>query len=159
MQRCQNHIHKLNKQTGKRIIPNGCRTCAKPNQCRYEAPWANRLNSPKPLLLCKRFTKQYQLRCSGPRNALGTMLGLRNSEWLTSTMPDLCLTFGGSNSDVSPNDRLVPDVVTHENEECSGRCLRQGTVRKVRRLTQSSQATTNGYFGGYMGKHLQAGTQ
>ena len=158
MQRCQHHIHKLNKKIGKRIIPNGCQTCAKPNQCRYDAPWTNRLNSKKPLLLCKRLARQYKLRRSGPRNALETMLGLRNSELLTGTMPDLCLAFGGSNSDVSPNDRLAPDEHTHEHDECDGNCFKKrGALRKICRLTQRSQATTNGYFGGYMGKRQPAG--
>jgi len=144
MQKCQHHIHQMDKKTGLRIIPNKCKTCAKPNQCRYDAPWTNRLNDEKPFLLCKGLAKRYKLRPSGARNALGTMLGLRNNEWLTSTMPDLCLTFGGSNSDVSPNDRLVPNATMHENEECNGRCAKPGTIRKIRRLTQRSQATTNG---------------
>ena len=73
--RCQHHIHKLVK--GKRVVPNACRSKAKPTECKYEAPWTNRV-SPSwmtmPLLICKGLAKKFKLRCSGMRNWLGQTL-------------------------------------------------------------------------------------
>ena len=52
--RCQHHIHKL--INGKRVIPNACRSKAKPTECKHEAPWTNRVSPPwmeRPLLVSK----------------------------------------------------------------------------------------------------------
>ena len=92
--RCQHHIHKL--VTGKRVVPNACRSKAKPTECKYEAPWTNRV-SPSwmtmPLLICKGIAKQFKLRCSGMRNWLGQTLLLRNDACVNGTMPGLCMAF------------------------------------------------------------------
>ena len=92
-----------------RVIPNACRARGNKNECKHEAPWTNRLNhgpDAKVRLICPGIAKKRKLRCSGARNAVGQALMLRNSEWLDGTMPGLCIAFGGSNTDVSPNDRL-----------------------------------------------------
>ena len=83
--RCQHHIHKLVK--GKRVVPNACRSKAKPTECKHEAPWTNRVSPPwmtTSLLICKGLAKRFKLRCSGMRNWFGQTLLLRNDAIPTS---------------------------------------------------------------------------
>ena len=121
MSRCQHHIHcevvdPKTKQK-KRLVPNACASKKNMIECKHEAPWSNRV-SPEwmttSLLLCKGIAKKFKLKTSGVRNWLGQTLGLRNEEWLNGCMPGLCVAFGGSNSDVKPNDRLPIIDETHE---------------------------------------------
>ena len=156
--RCQHHIHKM--VNGKRIVPNACRSKAKPTVCKHEAPWTNRVSPPwmtAPLVVCKGIAKTFTLRCSGVRNWLGQILGLRNDEWVNGTMPGLCVAFAGSNTDVKPNDRLPITTATHE-EKCKYKCVKKSTLKKTTRATQRTQNVTNGYFGGYIGKRQPAGS-
>ena len=157
--RCQLHIHKL--VNGKRIIPNACRSRHKPQECKHEAPWSNRVSPAwmkSPLLVCKGIAKKFKLRCSGFRNWLGQTLLMRNEAWVNGTMLGLCIALAGSNSDVRPNDRLPILDCTHEAECGKKRCLgSKGHLKKSTRVTQRTQSVINGYFGGYVGKRQPAG--
>ena len=157
--RCQHHIHRLDTATGKRFIPNACRSKTKPGACKHEAPWTDRV-SPRwmrePLLICQGLAKQFKLRCSGARNWLGQILGLRNNEWVNGTMPGLTLAFAGSNTDVKPNDRLPITATTHELH-CKKNCVRKHSLKQSTRRIQRVQSVTNGYFGGYVGKQQPRG--
>ena len=65
--------------------------------------------------------------------------------------------FGGSNTDVQPNDLLPILPQTHEDDVCTSGCAsRKSTSKMVRRMARS-QATRTGYFGGYMCKRQMAG--
>ena len=88
---------------------------------------------------------------------LGKTLFVRNSEWLAGTIPALCLALGGSNSNVQPNDLLPIIAATHEDGVCSNRCWKKASVTKMIRQLQRTQATTNGYFGGYISKRQPVG--
>ena len=68
-------------------------------------------------------------------------------------------TLAGSNSDVKPNDRLPILECTHEKICKKTRCIvKKGNLKKTTRATQRTQSTTNGYFGGYIGKRQPAGS-
>ena len=69
----------------------------------------------------------------------------------------MCIAFGGSNTDVSPNDRLPILFETHEADICKKRCVKPKRVKKMIRLVQRIQANINGYFGGYITKIQKAG--
>ena len=163
--RCQHHIHTLvvDSKTGKeqRIVPNACRAKNNPKQCKHEAPWTNRMSPEwmtQPLLVCKGIAKQFKLRCSGARNWLGQMLGLRNEAWVNACIPGVCVAFAGSNSDIKPNDRLPILDVTHESCCKKKRCLvKKNHLKKTTRLTQRTQTVCLGYFGGYMAKRQPCG--
>ena len=137
--RCQHHIHPLRTtkkqgateprgmkrcrgqglETEIRIIPNACRAKGKPNECKHEAPWTNKLNcgrGARALLVCPGLAKKRKLRRSGARNMVGSTLFVRNSEWLNGTVPGFCFVFGGSNTDVQPNDLLPILPQTHEDD-------------------------------------------
>ena len=152
MSRCQHHIHRLvtdpKTKQEKRIIPNACMGKRNKKECKHEAPWSNRVSPAwmtRPLLVCKGSAKQFKFRTSGVRNWMGQTLGLRNEEWLNGCMPDLCVAFAGSNSNVMPNDRLPIIEQTHERCCTQKRCLKTKNV-------------TNGYFGDYIGKRQPSGS-
>ena len=111
-----------------------------------------------PLLVCKGIAKDFKLRTSGVRNWLGQILGLRNEEWLNGCMPGICMAFAGSNSDLKLNDRLPIMEQIHEKCCTRKRCLvKKNNLKRTTRALQRTQATTNGYFGGYIGKRQPAG--
>ena len=155
--RCQHHIHKLvvdpKTKQEKRVIPNACASKKNKKECKHGAPWTNRVNHDKPMLVCKGIAKRFDLRTSGDRNWLGQTLGLRNEEYLNGCMPGLCVALAGSNSDVKPNDRLPILRTTHEDCCKRKRCILEQSnekkMRKVTRAAQRMQVVTNGYFGGY----------
>ena len=88
---------------------------------------------------------------------VGQTLTLRNSEWINGTIPGFCIAFAGSNTDVTPNDRLPIMPETHEDDICKSKCVKASRLTKMSRQAQRTQATTNGYFGGYIGKRQKAG--
>ena len=128
--RCQHHIHRLDAKTKKRMVPNACRSAGRPNECKHEAPWTARMNEGPPLIICKALAKARGLRCSGPRNWLGAVLGTRNDEWVNGTMAGLCIAFSGSNTDVKPNDRLPIIAATHE-KCCTRRCVKKHHTKRI----------------------------
>jgi len=164
--RCQHHIHKRvvdpKTKQEKRLIPNACASKKNKKECKHGAPWTNRVNHDKPLIVCKGIAKKFDLRTSGDRNWLGQTLGLRNEEYLNGCMPGICVALAGSNSDVKPNDRLPILRSTHEDCCKRKRCILEQSnekkMRKVTRAAQRMQVVTNGYFGGYIGKRQPAGT-
>ena len=152
--RCQHHIHKL--VDGKRIIPNSCRYKHKPSECKHEAPWTNRVS---PAWMKEPLLVKIKLRCSGVRNWLGQMLGLRNEAWVNGCMPGICVAFAGSNSDVKVNDRLPILDVTHESACRKKRCsVKLHNLKKTTIALQRAQSVANGYFGVYIGKRQPTGS-
>ena len=154
--RCQHHTHRNNAK-GVRIVPNACRSISKPNECKRGAPWTSTMNTDRPLLICKGIARDRKLPSSGARDMVNRVMGLRNNEWVNGTSPGLCVAFAGSNTDVRPNDLLPVIKETHEGSACKRECFKRSSLRKVIRKAQRAQATTNGYFGGYIGKRQPAG--
>ena len=142
MSRCQYHIHRLvvdpKTKQEKRLIPNACMVKGNKRECKHEAPWTNRV-SPEwmtgPLLVCRGIAKKFKLRTSGVRNWLGQTLGMRNEAWVNGCMPGLCVAFAGSNSDVTPNDRLP--IIEKTHEQC---CRRKRCIGKKKSLRNATRA-------------------
>ena len=119
----QHHIHKKSGTTGERLVPNACRASNKQNECKHGFPQLERVNQQRPLLVCKGIAKPRNLSLKGKRNALGSILGLRNCEWINGTASTLCLGLSGGNTDVKLNDRIPIISSTHETEECQRCCV------------------------------------
>ena len=69
--RCQHHMHPISNMTKKRLVPNACRPVGnkKKTECKHGAPWIERLNTTRPLLICKKIAKkktqvQWESKCS-----------------------------------------------------------------------------------------------
>jgi len=148
MERVQHHIHKLAADGSRKPLP-ACIAPSRPDTCKHEFPKDQRLTS-EPLLVCPGIAKERGVRTSGQRNALGAILGRRNSPWLNGTSRALATVFG-FNTDVSPNDRLPIMAETHE-PSCSKECVHKASVAAVACRAQRSQALTSGYFSGYIVK-------
>jgi hypothetical protein len=159
----QHHIHKMSPTSGERSIPNACQSFSCKTQCKHGFPKDNEMNSGPPLLVCKGIAKKKHLKVSGARNMLGTVLGQRNSPWLNGTAPGLCVGMSGGNTDIKINDRLPIQEETHEGSACDRQCVPKDPARRARalkrivRITQTAQAQTNGYFGGYISKKQKLG--
>ena len=154
-----NHFVSAGATANGRSIAGGGGAASICQECKYEAPWTNRMNSQEPLLVCPGLAAGRGLRTSGARNWLGAVLPTRNNEWLNGTLPGFTLAFAGSNSDTKPNDRLPILCETHERS-CNARCVKKHTLKHTQRMmrqTQRIQSITNGYFGGYIGKRQPSG--
>jgi len=92
----------------------------------------------------------------GQRNALGSILGKRNSAWLTGTARAFVVGFG-FNTHTGPNDRLPITEETHE-PTCKRRCVEGPiSVSSMARIAQCAQSQTTGYFAGYLVKAQPCG--
>ena len=114
--------------------------------CKHDYP-KDKWITDRALVICPGVAKDRGLRTSGQRNALGTILGPRNNEWLNGTSQAFVVAFG-SNTDTSPNDRLPILPETHE-PSCTHDCLAHSSEHRVAVATQNAQTVTNGYFAGY----------
>ena len=162
--RCQHHMHPLRRVKRKvldtrdsskrrigdegqlvRIIPNACQSKVKSKSCTHGAPWATRINTgggAEPVLVCPGIAKRRNLRRSGTRNTVGTMLLRRNNEWLNCIIPGFCIAFAGS------------DEYHICKRNCVGkRCL----FAKMSRRMTLLQSTRDGYYGGYMSNRQKVG--
>ena len=154
MARFQHHVHKKGPD-GQRTPLASCKTAAKDGRCRHEFPMDLRLTE-EALVVCPGIAKKHGLRISGQRNALGSILGKRNSAWLNGTAQAFTAVFG-FNSDTSPNDRLPILEETHE-ASCTLECIGPAaSVERVARRAQYTQTQTAGYFAGYIVKAQPVG--
>ena len=101
--------------------------------CKHEFPKLNRVNGDRPLIICKALAKQRGLTGTGNRSTIGTVLGMRNNEWLNGTAPGFIIGLSGANSDVKLYD-LVPILdETHETELCNGNCVPKDEAARKRK--------------------------
>ena len=159
----QHHIHPKNKATGHRYLPNTCKNTRCKDKCKHDFPRESRMNEGQPLLVCKGIAEERGLPASGPRSALGSILGTRNSPWLNGTAPALVIGMSGGNTDVQLNDLLPLDHCTHEASACKRQCVphdpakRAKALRKTTCRMQALQSRRNGYFGWYISKRQRVG--
>ena len=124
----------------------------KDGTCKHDFPKKQHLLS-KPLLMCGGLAKTYGLRISGRRNAFGSILGSRSSEWQSGTTPAFAALFR-SNTHTMPNYRLPVTSESHEDDMCrSVRCkkmrLDPKIIKIVSKLAQWAQREATGYYCGY----------
>ena len=142
-------------------VPNACKSTKNTKVCKHEFPKLTRMNVDRPIIICKRIAKRRHLTSSGNRSTLGTVLGLRNNEWLNGTAPGFCVGISGANTDVKVYD-LVPIIdETHEGTLCTGKCVPEKDADKKRaaersmRAMEKNVASYNGYTGGYVSKRAK----
>ena len=108
------------------------------------------------LVVCPGIAKAHGLSVSGRRNALGGILGARNSAWLNGTAQAFTVVFG-FNTDCSPSDRLPITTETHE-ATCTDGCVgSSGMVTRITRKAQQAMSQVLGYFAGYIVKAQPVG--
>ena len=117
---CQHHMHLVSEVTEVTIVPHACRPRSNKNriECKHGAPWVQKSNHVDPLLICKKIAKTRKLKCTGARNVLGTILGVRNDEWLNESAHAFCVAVTGSNYDFSSCAHNPITTQTLENSVC-----------------------------------------
>jgi len=158
--RRQHHWHKRAKGKNKLTewVPlTACLAKSKgAKKCRQRFP-KTKQRSARVKVVCPGVAAKHDLRVSGRRNALGSLLGKRSCVWLSGTTPAFAAVFR-SNTNTSPNLRLPLTPKTHDSG-CKRKCAEAlGTLRHVCRLAQRAQRQTTGYFCGYTAKRQPVGS-
>ena len=124
--------------------------------CRARFPKTKQINA-KVKVVCPGVAVKHDLRVSGRRNALGSLLGKRSCAWLSGTTPAFAAVFR-SNTNTSPNFRLPITEKTHD-PACSKRCVEAFTsLARICRVAQRAQRQMTGYFAGYTAKRQPVGS-
>ena len=116
--RRQHHWHKrVKSKGGKKADEWKPLTACKPKTkgkglCRARFPKTKQINA-KVKVVCPGVATKHDLRVSGRRNALGSLLGKRSCAWLSGTTPAFAAVFR-SNTNTSPNFRLPITEKTHD---------------------------------------------
>ena len=154
LSRCHHHWHPKDERTGARHPIAGCRSKRDRNACRAKFPLTKRLTL-KPKIICRGNCRRHDLRVSGRRNALGTILTKRRCEWLSGTAPGFAVVFR-HNTHTAPNYRMPLTAATHD-PQCKADCLQGPNMKKMIACSQRAQRNTTGYFTGYVQKRQPVG--
>jgi hypothetical protein len=156
--RRQHHMH-ARDVNGKRVPLTACRkkhTKKADALCRHSFPKTKQMSA-RVKLVCPGVAKLHDLRITGRRNALGSLLGKRQDEWQNGTARAFAVFFR-SNSDTSPNMRLPIMKKTHDPACKKNCCELYGSMQRICRLAQRAQRQTTGYFSGYIVKRQPVGS-
>ena len=107
-------------------------------------------------VVCLGVAKQLDLRCSGRRNALGSIAGPRRCAWFSATSA-LLAKVTKSNTNVQCNYRMPLLEGSHDRDCNSGKCLGPNMRRRLFILAQRAMKQMTGYFGGYISKKQKIG--
>ena len=145
---CHHHWHPMDPKTKQRHPIRGCRS-KKGGQCKGRFPHTKRLNL-IPKVICPGNARKHDLRVSGRRNALGSILSKRRCGWTSGTAPAFAVIFR-DNTHTGPNYRVPLLHQTHD-PECNADCLSKHTNRRMTVAAQRAQRNTTGYHTGYIQK-------
>ena len=108
-------------------------------------------------MICPGIAESLGVKCSGRRNALGTIAGPRNCSWLSATSAILA-KFTKSNSNVQTPHRLPLLECTHDPDcPTKKKCLSSKIRRRQFLVGQRAAKQMVGYFGGYISKKQKIG--
>ena len=150
---CHHHWHPKDNKGDRRPI-RGCRSKKGPNQCKQNFPLTRRLGL-IPKVVCRGNCRKHGLRVSGRRNALGSIIGKRRSEWFSGTMRSLAAGIR-DNTHTAPNWRVPLLRETHD-ADCKKKCWKETSLQKLIAIAQRAQRNTTGYFSGYISKRQPVG--
>ena len=107
-------------------------------------------------VVCPGIAHKIGLRCSGRRNALGSVAGARSCGWFSGTSALLAKLFK-SNTNVQSPYRLPLLDETHDPDCTSKKCLSPQLRRRQFLIGQRAVKQMTGYFGGYISKKQKIG--
>ena len=160
----QHHWHQLNKK-GEREPMKYCRpTSRKCQRCKRDFPkkvlkdafGKVRTDRYRTRIVCRGVAAELDLRVSGRRNALGSIVGRRRCQWFSSTSAILAHV-SRSNSNVQCNYRVPLTKFTHDADCSSAACAKLLNDRKLCVISQRAMKQMTGYFGGYISKKQKIG--
>ena len=103
-------------------------------------------------IMCPGIAKSLGLRCSGRRNALGSVVGKRLDKWFSATSRIKAKVFK-SNTNVQVPYRVPITRSTHDKDCTSTKCLSNKVRRRQFLVGQRAVKQMIGYFGGYISKN------
>lgn len=110
----------------------------------------------RPRIVCQAVAQELGLKTSGRRNALGTILGRRRSEWFAATSAVLAQV-ARSNTNVQCNYRVPITSFIHDRACKSTLCTQHASPRRLCIIAQRAMKQLTGYFGGYISKRQKMG--
>ena len=102
-------------------------------------------------IVCQGVAAELDLKTSGRRNALASILGRQTDEWFSPTSALLAAVFR-SNTNLQCNYRVPITDSTHDKDCNSSQCVRSLTNRRLCLIAQRAMKQMTGYFGGYISK-------
>ena len=110
----------------------------------------------KSRVVCPGIAQSVGLRCSGRRNALGSIIGKRLDPWFSATSAIKAKVFK-SNTNVQMPYRVPITERTHDSACKSQKCLSMKIRRRQFLVGQRAVKQMIGYFGGYISKKQKLG--
>ena len=162
--RVQHHWHPRNKN-GKREPMPYCRPASrKCTRCKRDFPkkvlkdafGKVRPDRYRARIVCRGVAAELDLKTSGRRNALGSILGRRQCEYFSSTSA-LLAQVSRSNSNVQCNYRVPITAATHDKDCKAPSCVKLLSTRRLCLIAQRAMKQMTGYFGGYISKKQKIG--
>ena len=102
-------------------------------------------------IVCQGVAAEMNLKTSGRRNALGSILGRRRCNWFSVTSAVLA-NVARSNTNVQCNYRVPITSFTHDKDCTSAKCCDRISPRALCMIAQRAMKQMTGYFGGYISK-------
>ena len=106
-------------------------------------------------MVCQGVAAEMDLKTTGRRNALGSILGRRSCSWFSGTSA-LLAAVARSNTNVQCNYRVPITAAPHDKDCKSSQCLKMQS-RKLCFIAQRAMKQMTGYFGGYISKRQKIG--
>ena len=163
--RVQHHWHALNDE-GKRVPLKYCKLKGRSGKHICKAGFPKKVlrhgggqikqDKYRPRVVCQFVAKELGLKTSGRRNALGSIVGRRLSEWFACTSAILAAVTQ-SNSNVQCNYRVPITPSTHDKDCTSSQCMQNTNLRRICLIAQRAMKQMTGYFGGYISKRQKIG--
>ena len=107
-------------------------------------------------IVCQGVAAEMNLKTSGRRNALGSILGRRRCNWFSVTSAVLA-NVARSNTNVQCNYRVPITSFTHDKDCHSAKCCDRISPRALCMIAQRAMKQMTGYFGGYISKRQKMG--
>ena len=107
-------------------------------------------------VVCQGVAAQLDLKTTGQRNALGSIVGKRQCEWFAPTSAVLA-GVTRSNTNVQCNYRVPITETTHDKDCPTKNCIGKITLRQLCLIAQRAMKQMTGYFGGYIAKRQKLG--
>ena len=160
--RVQEHVHRLDSKKGLQPL-RACLSKRCMHKCKHGFP---KKVQPRWCVVCLGNYKKLKVRISGRRNALGSVVGRRSSEYQSGTMRAFAVCMG-SNSHTAPNYRLPPVAASHDPDCTSEQCKevldvtderkRRLALLRIAKTMQRASREMAGYFYGYTFKGQPVG--
>ena len=163
--RVQHHWHPKSEK-GERVPTAYCRPVGRKSNCMCKRGFPKKVlkdhfgkvrpETCRVRVVCQGVAAQLDLKTTGQRNALGSIVGKRQCEWFAPTSAVLA-PVTRSNTNVQCNYRVPITETTHDKDCPSKNCIGKTSIRQLCLIAQRAMKQMTGYFGGYISKRQKIG--